>query len=111
MTGPLEVTALLPPGRAQAPPMTPHLAPNGFPQLQGPLCYRPRLEAAVVTTLQDQVFLERETGPRFHWQRDLGSRPALWRHRRVLPQLKAPEGDEPVGCLGSSATQTFQVQK
>ena len=62
MTGPLELTALLPPGRAQAPPMTPHLAPNGFPQLQGPLCYRPRLEAAVVTTLQDQVFLERETG-------------------------------------------------
>lgn len=58
-------------------------------------CHCPNLEATVAATLQSQVFLEREIGPCFQWQRDLGSRLELPQHRRILSAAeKPPDGNE-----------------
>lgn len=41
MTGPLELTALLPPGHTQAPPTTPHLAPMASHSSEAPSATAP----------------------------------------------------------------------
>lgn len=96
--GPFELTALgSPRPRTGSPNDTPPGA-HGFPQAPRPPLLPPRLEAAVVTTLQDQVFLERNraapTGKGIwgHARRSGGTGrvlPAAEKHLREMSRVAA----------------------
>lgn len=102
---------LLQPGCIQVPPYHhPQSCPNGFPWLSRGLdCDPPCLEVAVAITLQNQLFLEREIGPRSQLQRDLGSRLGLPRSTDAsFLQLKSHLREMSSGsCPGELSSENF----